>query len=148
MDRRNFLLDLGVASTAWGSSRTPEAAYPTESRSAPQNFSDVAAVGPGDLEAYFTEEKLRQAIDTTVPLGGTKFEVVAYNFPSWHPSAVMEKLFGKGWTEFETLKNSDGWRSTAPPVEAADSPWRRRRRHGRSARLPGRRIVSLRCPSE
>ncbi len=106
MDRRNFLRDLGVASAAWGASRAPGAEHPTESRNAAQNFSDVAAVSPGDLEAYFTEEKLRQAIDTAVSLAGTKFEVVAYNFPSWHPSPVMEKLFGKGWTEFETLKNS------------------------------------------
>ena len=31
-----------------------------------ENFSKIPAVNPGDLEAYFTEEKLRQAIDTTV----------------------------------------------------------------------------------
>lgn len=70
------------------------------------NFSNIPAVNPGDLEAYFTEEKLRQAIDTTATLAGIKFEVVAYNFPSWHPSPYMEKIFGKGWTEYEALKNS------------------------------------------
>jgi len=71
-----------------------------------QNFEQISALNPGDLEAYFTEEKLRQAIDTTVSLQSAHFEVVAYNFPSWHPSPFMEKYFGKSWTEFDTLKHS------------------------------------------
>ena len=39
-------------------------------------------------------------------VSGVPFEVVAYNFPSWHPSPFMEERFGKGWTEYETLKSS------------------------------------------
>src|SRR4051812_20218773 len=62
-------------------------------------------VCPEDLDAYFTEEKLRLAI-TPVDGSGVSFEVVAYNFPSWHPSPFMEDRFGKGWTEYETLKAS------------------------------------------
>jgi len=33
-------------------------------------------------------------------------EVVAFNFPSWHASPYMEEHFGKGWTEYDTLRNA------------------------------------------
>ena len=71
-----------------------------------ENYGDVPAAGPGDAEAYFTEEKLKGAVDTSIPLDDKRFEVVAYNYPSWHPSPFMEERFGKGWTEFEVLRNS------------------------------------------
>ncbi len=32
--------------------------------------------------------------------------MVAYNFPSWHPSPYMENLFGEGWTEYDLLAAS------------------------------------------
>jgi hypothetical protein len=59
-----------------------------------------------DPSAYFTEDTMLRELGTarlTAPSGCT---VVAYNFPSWHPSPFMEKIFGKKWTEFETLKKS------------------------------------------
>ena len=105
MQRRQFFKTLG-GSAALGALGASGIFPSSPGRSAEQNFAEVPAVQPGDLEAYFTEEKLRSAIDTTPSLSGMKFEVVAYNFPSWHPSPYMEKIFGKGWTEFETLKNS------------------------------------------
>jgi hypothetical protein len=72
----------------------------------PTNSADIPAVSAGNLDAYFTDEKLSGAIDTTISLGKTKFETVAYNFPADHPSPYIERVFGKGWTEYETLKNS------------------------------------------
>ncbi len=105
MQRRRFFKGLGgsAALAALGAAGLPPSppAWAGEGR-----FAEVPAVSPGDLEAYFTEEKLRRAIDTTRPLDGIRFEVVAYNFPSWHPSPYMESIFGKGWTEYEPLKNS------------------------------------------
>jgi len=106
MRRRQFFQALGGSAAAMATAPGWAGPGPDPAQLAAANFSNVPAVNPGDLEAYFTEEKLRQAIDTSVPLKGTKFEVVAYNFPSWHPSPFMEKIFGKGWTEFEPLKNS------------------------------------------
>jgi hypothetical protein len=106
MQRRKFFQALGGSAAALASARGWAGTGSDNAQLAVPNFSNVPAVNPGDAEAYFTEEKLRQAIDTTPSLKGIKFEVVAYNFPSWHPSPFMEKIFGKGWTEFETLKNS------------------------------------------
>ena len=106
MRRRQFFQAVGGSAAAVATAPGCAGAGPETAQLVAPNFSNVPAVGPGDLEAYFTEEKLRQAIDTTISLKGIKFEVVAYNFPSWHPSPFMEKIFGKGWTEFETLKNS------------------------------------------
>jgi hypothetical protein len=106
MRRRQFFGRLGGSLAALEAGRALAAAPPSEESPGPANFANVSAVRSGDLEAYFTEEKLRQAVDTSVSLKGIKFEVVAYNFPSWHPSPFMEDRFGKGWTEFETLKNS------------------------------------------
>lgn len=59
-----------------------------------------------DPAAYFTREKVLEELGTTSLSAPGGCQVVAYNFPSWHPSPFMEKLFGKGWTEFDTLKNS------------------------------------------
>ncbi|MFB3922479.1 MAG: glycoside hydrolase family 99-like domain-containing protein [Terriglobia bacterium] len=106
MRRRRFFQTLAGSSALLPMISEAAIAQAGGDHAAAENSSNIPAVIPGDLEAYFTEEKLRQAIDTTAPLDGIKFEVVAYNFPSWHPSPYMEKIFGKGWTEFETLKNS------------------------------------------
>lgn len=106
MRRRRFFQTLGSSAALLPIAPGVANTRITASDGTVENFSNIPAVNPGDLEAYFTDEKLRQAIDTTVALDGIKFEVVAYNFPSWHPSPYMEKIFGKGWTEYEPLKNS------------------------------------------
>ena len=102
MQRRQFLGALG----ALGAARHLTGASAAPQEPGAGNFDEIPAVNPGDLDAYFSEEKLRQAIETTHSLKGLEFEVVAYNFPSWHPSPFMESHLGKGWTEFETLKHS------------------------------------------
>jgi len=56
--------------------------------------------------SYFSEESMRRALGAQTLRAPQDVEVVAYNFPSWHPSPFMEERFGKGWTEFETLKDS------------------------------------------
>ncbi len=104
MKRRSFLNTLGSSAVLLSASPTwnQEAAQVKGS----SNFDQIRAIQPGDFEAYFSEERLLQNIDVIRPLPEVRFETIAYNFPSWHPSPVMEKLFCKGWTEFETLKNS------------------------------------------
>ena len=106
MRRRQFFGTLGGSLAALEAARAQGPGQNALSSRQAQNYGDVSAVYPGDAEAYFTEEKLRQAVDTSVSLKGIKFEVVTFNFPSCHPSPYMEKIFGKGWTEWEILKNS------------------------------------------
>ncbi|HEY1793184.1 MAG TPA: glycoside hydrolase family 99-like domain-containing protein [Opitutaceae bacterium] len=61
---------------------------------------------PAMLGSYFSEEAMLRRLGVKALRAPADVEVVAYNFPSWHPSPYMEGLFGKGWTEFETLKDS------------------------------------------
>lgn len=72
----------------------------------PLNYASVAAVCPGDAEAYFTTDKLRQLVDMAKPLPPAKYEVVAYNYPCWHACPWFEKYFGKGWTQFQSLRDA------------------------------------------
>jgi hypothetical protein len=79
---------------------------PSAAHSSAVNYAEIPPVEPGDAEAYFSEEKLHHAIDTTGSLKAARFEVVAYNYPGWHATPFMDKTFEKGWTEFEVLRNS------------------------------------------
>ena len=63
-------------------------------------------VGQAAIDGYFTDEKLHAALGTEKLEKPTDVRVVVYNFPSWHPSPFMESKFGKGWTEFDALRNA------------------------------------------
>jgi hypothetical protein len=71
-----------------------------------------AALQPGSPQPpvqpipYFNEETMLEALGAATLDAPSGCTLVAYNFPSWHPSPFMGKLFGSYWTEFETLKNS------------------------------------------
>jgi hypothetical protein len=106
MKRRSFFKTLGGSAIALEASRAGSLNAGLPSPNAPINYAQVPSVFPGDAEAYFTDEKLHQWIDTGVSLQGHKFEVVCFSFPCWHPSPYMENIFGKGWTEWEILKRS------------------------------------------
>jgi len=63
-------------------------------------------MGPTASEAYFGDEALFRSLGTRTLLRPSNVQVIAFNFPSWHPSPYMEQLFGRGWTEYETLRNA------------------------------------------
>jgi hypothetical protein len=65
-----------------------------------------ALIGPEAMDAYFTDDKLLQALGVTELRKPQDVQVIAFNFPSWHPSPYMEARFGKGWTEFDPLRNA------------------------------------------
>lgn len=67
--------------------------------------SEVCGIGPGASAEYFTEQRMLDALGTKSVATPTDVQVIAYNFPCWHPSPYMEKLFGKGWTEYDLMKN-------------------------------------------
>ena len=65
-----------------------------------------ALMGEQAMAEYFTDKRLQAALGVTQLLTPQDVQVIAFNFPSWHPSSFMEARFGKGWTEFETLRNA------------------------------------------
>ena len=70
----------------------------------PATFVPSTLMGRNAEAGYFGEAQLEAALGKE--LKRPEVQVVAFNFPSWHPSPYMEQHFGKGWTEFDTLKNA------------------------------------------
>ena len=105
MKRRNVLSLLGCCAGV-SAPRAFARAQSGASPGVPLTYASVPPVCPGDAEAYFTEEKLRSLVDTSRPLPKAKYEVVAYNYPCWHPCPWFQKYFGKGWTQFQSLRDS------------------------------------------
>jgi hypothetical protein len=107
MNRRNFLHSVTGTALAAGLT-TSKAVYANDipgmsMQGAP---SDVRGIGPGATAEYFTEQRMLDAMGTDSLATPTDVQVIAYNFPCWHPSPYMEKLFGKGWTEYDLMKNT------------------------------------------
>ena len=104
MDRRTFLGAAPVSAAALNLSLVETGA----GHSSPAHqTADWPAPPPG--VPYFTYEKVQSLVDTSVSLEGIPFQVAVYNFPSWHPSPAMEKYFGQGWTEFESVRHAKPW---------------------------------------
>src|SRR5579859_720557 len=105
MDRRTFFGTLPLSVAALNISSAPGRG--TASPDPPEEISGWPTIPPG--VSYFTRQKMESLVDISVPFEGIPFEVVAYNFPSWHPSPAMEKYFGEGWTEFEAVRHAKPW---------------------------------------
>lgn len=103
MHRRNFLsgvasisaLTLGMRSALRGDPRA---------HSQHESLPTGPPLSPG--LNYFTWDKLREVLDTSLSLRGIQFQAVAYNFPGWHPTPALEKFMGEGWSEWQTLKRA------------------------------------------
>ncbi len=61
------------------------------------------AAGP---PAYLTEEMCRRELKVRTLDAHQPCQVVAYNFPAWHPSPFMEKALGRGWTEWDLARKA------------------------------------------
>ena len=118
MRRRSFLRSgvTGAAALAAGLGGGLAPAQTTDSRGnegaagllVPQG-QPAALMGPEAVAGYFSEERMRETLGLAAgaPLRAPKqVQVVAYNFPSWHASPWMEARFGKGWTEWDTLREA------------------------------------------
>ena len=107
LNRRTFIGAAGAAGLL-GSLRLGLGAEAKAGDAAAFPFAgDFGAMGDGSMDSqYFTEEAMLRELGATALRAPDGVEAVAYNFPSWHPSKFMEDRFGKGWTEFETLKES------------------------------------------
>jgi hypothetical protein len=112
MDRRKFLTSSLQASAAAGltiaapAQVTTAAGKPRFDSQVDKHGEPDSLTGPGAIAGYFTEQRLHEAVGAAELLKPSDTQVVVFNFPSWHPSPFMEERFGKGWTEFETLRNA------------------------------------------
>jgi hypothetical protein len=108
MNRRKLLttaVQAGLASTFASAQTTGDKTTGSNAmRSNPGTPPEL--IGPRAEAAYFTEDMLHKAVGTKDLAKPTDVTTIAFNFPSWHPSPYMEKHFGKGWTEFDTLRNA------------------------------------------
>lgn len=108
MKRRQFLttaLQAGIAANCLGIAEAQNG-HETGVRSEVTGSLPKGMVGQEAMAGYFSEQQLIKGLGTAELHKPKDVQVVAFNFPSWHPSPYMEKHFGKGWTEFDTLKNS------------------------------------------
>jgi hypothetical protein len=106
MKRRDVLRALGGIAGVSAAGTWSALAQCSVSPGKPLNYTTVSAVCPEDLEAYFTEKRLRELVDMTKPLPNVKYEVAAFHYPCWHPCGWLDKYFGKGWTQFQSLRDS------------------------------------------
>lgn len=105
MNRRTFMrsaAQTGLAASMIG----PSAARASTDPDAILTTADAVGMGEEATANYFSEQRLFEALGTTQLKTPTDIQVVAYNFPSWHTSPYMEKYFGKGWTEYDIMKNT------------------------------------------
>ena len=65
-----------------------------------------ALAPPLDGKWHFSGDRLAAALGTKTLARPEGVEVMAYNYPSWHPSPWMEERLGRGWTEYKTLRES------------------------------------------
>jgi len=94
MKRRQFLGSLGGTIAALKTRSLLGDKTPRSVPSSADNYTNVLAVEPGDAAAYFSEEKLKDAVDTSVSLLNKKFEVVAYNYPGWSTTISISQIIG------------------------------------------------------
>jgi Glycosyltransferase WbsX len=109
MDRRTFLTSSVQAGLAAGLvCKTEAQSTDRKAISTVSTRQDLptALIGEAAMTGYFNEQRLHEAMGTTQLQKPTDVKVVVFNFPSWHPSRFMEERFGKGWTEFDTLRNA------------------------------------------
>ncbi|HEX8522146.1 MAG TPA: glycoside hydrolase family 99-like domain-containing protein [Tepidisphaeraceae bacterium] len=100
MNRREFLAATTAAAAAMTATTNTSGAAETQPATAKSPQPTLAPPPPG--VDYFTEERLVKAI-APIDTSHIDFQTVCYTFNPWHPSPYMEKIFGKGWTEYETM---------------------------------------------
>ncbi len=100
MNRRQFLTSVGTGALAASLPQTSDAKATTRSNaSAPLS-------PPPDNIPYFTQQRLEKVIDTTIPIDPVDFQVACFVCNLWHPTPVLEKWFGKNFSEWEVMKRA------------------------------------------
>ena len=101
MDRRSFLGALSLSPLASNLPLYAASSQMSGEQKSPETLWDF----PPDVD-YFSRETLQNLLPGSGPAEEIRFQAIAYNFPSWHPSPAQEKFFGQGWTEWETARRA------------------------------------------
>jgi len=94
---------MGAAGYAAGRSRRPEL---QRTNWKPPALDLPLAPPHFDPATYLTEEMCARELGVRDLASRADCEVIAYNFPAWHPSPYMERQFGTGWTEFDLVRKA------------------------------------------
>jgi hypothetical protein len=109
MDRRTFLtscIEAGLATGLAGKASAQSTDSKIQNTAVRHDDLPADLIGENAVSEYFSDHHLHEALGSTQLRKPTDVRIVAFNFPSWHPSPFMEERFGKGWTEFDTLRNA------------------------------------------
>jgi hypothetical protein len=106
MNRRQFLgaaaaATAGATAASIGSSQSIADTAKPPASSKPDSLAEPPPGVP-----YFTQERLEASIDTSGSLDGIDFTAVTFVCNLWHPSPVLEKWFGKGFSEWEICRRA------------------------------------------
>lgn len=112
MKRKLFIKNLGkssvaVAATSLGVTSIANAANPNSvsTRTGEQATNSITQNRPSqlpeDLEKLVGNKALLRKPDNLT--------VASYVFPNYHPSAIHDKLYGPGWTEYDLIRPARPW---------------------------------------
>src|SRR5690606_11509962 len=101
MKRKSFIKNLGkssvaVAATTLGVTNIANATNPISASTGVEGTNKMSQEKPSslpeDLEKLVANKALLRKLDNLT--------VASYVFPNYHPSAIHDKLYGPGWTEY------------------------------------------------
>ncbi len=108
MDRRTFLKSAGMKGTAM----VAASAVGTEILNAAETAS--VAGGNGEQKNVSKPKRLPEDLnelvkDTSLLTKPKDLTVACYTFPNYHPSALHDKIYGPGWTEYNLVRSARPW---------------------------------------
>ena len=108
MDRRTFLKSASMKGTAivTASAVGTEMLHAAESIGA----SDVASGKRNAPKAKRLPEDLQELVkDSSLLRKPDNLTVACYTFPNYHASALHDKIYGPGWTEYNLVRSARPW---------------------------------------
>ena len=108
MDRRTFLKSASMKGTAI----VTASAVGTEMLHAAESIgvSDVASGKQNAPKAKRLPEDLQELVkDSSLLRKPDNLTVACYTFPNYHASALHDKIYGPGWTEYNLVRSARPW---------------------------------------
>lgn len=108
MNRRLFLNQVGISSLTAASAAVGVSTVAEAGSNLINDSSKTANIPPGEplrLPAHLD----RIVTDSSLLKKPDNLTVACYTFPNYHPSAIHNKLYGPGWTEYNLLRPARPW---------------------------------------